>query len=137
MTLRATCSQIFIGVGPANVHRRTRVSHRYRAVRFSELPGRVNRWPGDSVCARSHLAYFLNQQGGLFPEETFLAEAMLFLGGSMCITAFPMLARILHFKGLTGTLMGTVAIGAGTIKASRLRGLLFSLDGARIRQRFD
>jgi Kef-type K+ transport system membrane component KefB len=33
----------------------------------------------------------------------------------MCITAFPMLARIIHFKGLTGTLMGTVAIGAGAI----------------------
>jgi Kef-type K+ transport system membrane component KefB len=33
----------------------------------------------------------------------------------MCITAFPMLARIIHFKGLSGTLMGTVAIGAGAI----------------------
>ena len=33
----------------------------------------------------------------------------------MCITAFPMLARIIHFKGLAGTLMGTVAIGAGAI----------------------
>jgi len=40
---------------------------------------------------------------------------MLFLGASMCITAFPMLARIIHFKGLTGTTMGTVAIGAGAI----------------------
>ena len=27
----------------------------------------------------------------------------------MCITAFPMLARIIHFKKLTGTTMGTVA----------------------------
>jgi Kef-type K+ transport system membrane component KefB len=33
----------------------------------------------------------------------------------MCITAFPMLARIIHFKGLNGTTMGTVAIGAGAI----------------------
>jgi Kef-type K+ transport system membrane component KefB len=33
----------------------------------------------------------------------------------MCITAFPMLARIIHFKGLSGTTMGTVAIGAGAI----------------------
>jgi Kef-type K+ transport system membrane component KefB len=61
------------------------------------------------------LAYFLYQQGGMFPENTSLMEAMLFLGASMCITAFPMLARIIHFKGLTGTLMGTVAIGAGAI----------------------
>lgn len=33
----------------------------------------------------------------------------------MCITAFPMLARIIQFKGLGGTTMGTVAIGAGAI----------------------
>ena len=51
----------------------------------------------------------------LFPEKTSLFEAMLFLGASMCITAFPMLARIIHFKKLTGTTMGTVALGAGAI----------------------
>ena len=51
----------------------------------------------------------------LFPTKTSLPEAMLFLGASMCITAFPMLARIIHFKKLTGTTMGTVAIGAGAI----------------------
>lgn len=51
----------------------------------------------------------------LFPETTSDFEAMLFLGASMCITAFPMLARIIHFKGLAGTTMGTVAIGAGAI----------------------
>lgn len=51
----------------------------------------------------------------LFPEKTSQAEAMLFLGASMCITAFPMLARIIQFKKLNGTTMGTVAIGAGAI----------------------
>lgn len=51
----------------------------------------------------------------LFPEETSTFEATLFLGASMCITAFPMLARIIHFKGLQGSAMGTVAIGAGAI----------------------
>ena len=51
----------------------------------------------------------------LFPSQTSLFEAMLFLGASMCITAFPMLARILHYKKLSGTLMGTVALGAGAI----------------------
>ena len=51
----------------------------------------------------------------LFPERTRLSEAMLFLGASMCITAFPMLARIIHFKKLTGTTVGTVALGAGAI----------------------
>src|SRR6185436_4973039 len=51
----------------------------------------------------------------LFPKKTSLMEAMLFLGASMCITAFPMLARIIHFKKLTGTTMGTVALGAGAM----------------------
>ncbi len=51
----------------------------------------------------------------LFPPKTRLHEAMLFLGTSMCITAFPVLARIIHFKGLTGTTVGTVSIGAGAI----------------------
>jgi len=61
------------------------------------------------------LAWFFFFYTKLFPADTKLAEAMLFLGASMCITAFPMLARIIHFKGLAGTLMGTVAIGAGAI----------------------
>jgi Kef-type K+ transport system membrane component KefB len=52
---------------------------------------------------------------GLFPEGVPLLSAMIFLGACMCITAFPMLARIIHFKGLAGTTMGTVAIGAGAI----------------------
>lgn len=51
----------------------------------------------------------------LFPENVPLDSAMIFLGACMCITAFPMLARIIHFKGLAGTTMGTVAIGAGAI----------------------
>lgn len=57
--------------------------------------------------------FFYNTE--LFPAKTSLNEAMLFLGASMCITAFPMLARIIQHKGLTGTLMGTVALGAGAI----------------------
>jgi len=51
----------------------------------------------------------------LFPKKTSLIEAMLFLGASMCITAFPVLARIIHYKKLSGTAMGTVALGAGAI----------------------
>ncbi len=61
------------------------------------------------------LAWFFMKYTDLFPERTTPFEAMLFLGASMCITAFPMLARIIHFKGLAGTTMGTVAIGAGAI----------------------
>ena len=61
------------------------------------------------------LGWYFYHSTDLFPKQTKLSEAMLFLGASMCITAFPMLARIIHFKGLAGTLMGTVAIGAGAI----------------------
>src|ERR1044071_1864515 len=61
------------------------------------------------------LAWILFYETELFPKETSLMEAMLFVGASMCITAFPMLARIIHFKKLTGTTMGTVALGAGAI----------------------
>ena len=61
------------------------------------------------------LAWVLFHHTQLFPSRTSLMEAMLFLGASMCITAFPMLARIIHFKGLAGTTMGTVALGAGAI----------------------
>jgi len=61
------------------------------------------------------LAYIFFYKTALFPKQTSLAEAMLFLGASMCITAFPMLARIIDFKKLNGTTIGTVALGAGAI----------------------
>ncbi len=61
------------------------------------------------------LAWFFVRHTNMFMPETGMVEAMLFLGASLCITAFPMLARIIHTKGLTGTRMGTVAIGAGAI----------------------
>ncbi len=79
------------------------------------------------------LAWVLFHHTELFPEKTSLREAMLFLGASMCITAFPMLARIIHFKGLAGTTMGTVAIGAGAIDDATawilLAVVLASFDG--------
>ncbi len=61
------------------------------------------------------LAWILFCSTDLFPKKTTLGEAALFLGASMCITAFPMLARIIQFKKLAGTTMGTVALGAGAI----------------------
>ncbi len=79
------------------------------------------------------LAWVLYRHTGIFPEATSLAEAMLFLGASMCVTAFPMLARIIHFKRLSGTTMGTVALGAGAIDDATawclLAVVLASFDG--------
>ncbi|MEP6664679.1 MAG: cation:proton antiporter, partial [Verrucomicrobiota bacterium] len=79
------------------------------------------------------LGWFFFHHTTLFPPRTSLMEAMIFLGASMCITAFPMLARIIHFKKLTGTTMGTVALGAGAIDDaaawSLLAVVLASFDG--------
>jgi Kef-type K+ transport system membrane component KefB len=61
------------------------------------------------------LAWIFFTYTELFPPKTSLLEGMLFLGASMCITAFPVLARIIQFKKLSGTTIGTVALGAGAI----------------------
>jgi Kef-type K+ transport system membrane component KefB len=70
------------------------------------------------------VGWFFYHHTTLFPEKTSLSNAMIFMGASMCITAFPMLARIIHFKGLAGTTMGTVAIGAGAIDDAAAWGML-------------
>lgn len=61
------------------------------------------------------LALWLMKVPGLFPEKTRPFEAALFLAASMSITAFPMLARIIHERGLTGTSLGALALAAGAI----------------------
>lgn len=53
--------------------------------------------------------------GGFFTESVVPWEAAFFLGAALCITAFPMLARIIRTQGLTGTRLGTVALGAGAL----------------------
>ncbi|MCA1963649.1 MAG: cation:proton antiporter [Prosthecobacter sp.] len=70
------------------------------------------------------VGWFFHEHTSLFPQATSLRNAMIFMGASMCITAFPMLARIIHFKGLAGTTMGTVAIGAGAIDDAAAWGML-------------
>jgi Kef-type K+ transport system membrane component KefB len=64
----------------------------------------------------SGLAWIFFHHTALFPARTTLSEAMLFLGASMCIQAFPMLALISHFKNLAGPPRGTAELGAGTIE---------------------
>ena len=76
------------------------------------------------------LGWYLHRSTSLFPERTTLFEACLFLGASMCITAFPMLARIIHHKGLNGTTMGTVAIGAGAMDDATAWALLAVVLGS-------
>ena len=52
---------------------------------------------------------------GLFGEKVKALEAILFLGAAIAITAFPMLARIIYERGLTGTALGTLSLAAGAM----------------------
>jgi len=61
------------------------------------------------------IALWLLKQGGMFGPKVHAFEAALFLGAAMCITAFPMLARIIYERGLAGTPLGTLALAAGAI----------------------
>lgn len=58
---------------------------------------------------------WLKDQPGFFGAAAHRGDAALFLGAAMAITAFPMLARIIFERGLTGTTLGTLALAAGAI----------------------
>ena len=51
--------------------------------------------------------------GDYFTEGVTPVMAMMFLGASIAITAFPMLARIIFEKKLSGTTLGTLALACG------------------------
>jgi Kef-type K+ transport system membrane component KefB len=61
------------------------------------------------------LAPWLLGLDGLFTAQVGQWEATLFLTAAIAITAFPMLARIIHERGLAGTPMGTLSLSAGAI----------------------
>ena len=52
---------------------------------------------------------------GLFGSGLQTWQAMLFMGAAISITAFPMLARIIHERGLSGTRLGSLSLAAGAI----------------------
>lgn len=58
---------------------------------------------------------FLYGRGDLFKSGLKSWEAALYLGASMSITAFPMLARMLYERGIAKTHFGTLALAAGSI----------------------
>jgi len=51
----------------------------------------------------------------LFAPTLNLFQATLFLGACISITAFPMLARIIHERGLSKSPLGTLSLSAGAI----------------------
>ncbi len=61
------------------------------------------------------IAPWLLGHGGLFTPKVTQFEATLFMGAAIAITAFPMLARIIHERGLSGTPLGTLSLSAGAI----------------------
>jgi len=52
---------------------------------------------------------------GLFTDKVSRFDATLFLGAAIAITAFPVLARIIHDRGLTGTAIATLSLAAAAI----------------------
>ncbi|HSM51397.1 MAG TPA: cation:proton antiporter, partial [Thermoanaerobaculia bacterium] len=60
------------------------------------------------------IAWAFHGQELLFAEGVSTGQAALFMGAAMSITAFPMLARIIYERGLSGTSMGTLALAAGS-----------------------
>ncbi|HVS82139.1 MAG TPA: cation:proton antiporter [Pyrinomonadaceae bacterium] len=61
------------------------------------------------------ISTFLTRNHSFFIDGVAAWEAALFMGAAMSITAFPMLARIIYERGLTGTSLGTLALAAGSI----------------------
>lgn len=55
----------------------------------------------------------LLQVPGLFAEGISTANATLFMGACIALTAFPMLARIINERGLANTSLGTLSLTAG------------------------
>ncbi|MBS1726154.1 MAG: cation:proton antiporter [Armatimonadetes bacterium] len=56
---------------------------------------------------------FLENRTDMFGHQIQPSIAAIYVGAAMCITAFPMLARIIYEAGISGTPLGTLAIGAG------------------------
>jgi Kef-type K+ transport system membrane component KefB len=65
--------------------------------------------------AAAALVPWMLGQGGLFASDIDQIQASMFLGAAIAITAFPMLARIIHERGISGTPVGTISLAAGAI----------------------
>jgi K+:H+ antiporter len=61
------------------------------------------------------IALAIHGDGTMFRATVTTSQAVLYLGAAMSITAFPMLARIVHERGLSGTSLGALALAAGSI----------------------
>jgi Kef-type K+ transport system membrane component KefB len=86
------------------------IRKRLRSAASVSIAGIVTPFTLGSLLA---LAFITN--GQYFAPNVARWEAMLFMGAAISITAFPMLARIIYERGLTGTSLGTLALAAGSM----------------------
>ncbi|QYM79604.1 cation:proton antiporter [Horticoccus luteus] len=70
------------------------------------------------------IAWLLLGHGTYFAPSVTALQAIPFLGAAMAITAFPMLARIIFERGLSGTAVGALALAAGAIDDAAAWGVL-------------
>ncbi|GGP76236.1 cation:proton antiporter [Saccharothrix coeruleofusca] len=61
------------------------------------------------------LTWLADGRVDVFPDDVPLLVSMLFVGVSLAITAFPMLARIITERGLTSSRFGALSLGAGAV----------------------
>jgi Kef-type K+ transport system membrane component KefB len=61
------------------------------------------------------LASLLYADGRFFTANVSATQGMIYLGAAMSVTAFPILARIIHERGIGGTALGTLALTAGAV----------------------
>jgi Kef-type K+ transport system membrane component KefB len=65
--------------------------------------------------AAALMIHWLMTIPGLFTDRVGVFQATLFLGAAIAITAFPMLARIIHERGIAHTKLGTLSLTSGAI----------------------
>ena len=76
------------------------------------------------------LSLILHQEGGFYGDAISPGMAAVFTGAAMCVTAFPMLARIIRERGLAGTPAGTLALASGSLDDVAAWILLAAVVGA-------
>ena len=76
------------------------------------------------------LSLMLHREGGFYGDAISPGMAAVFTGAAMCVTAFPMLARIIRERGLAGTPAGTLALASGSLDDVAAWILLAAVVGA-------
>ncbi len=61
------------------------------------------------------LSLWITAEGGFYGEGFSPSLGMIFTVTAMCVTTFPMLARIIKERGLAGTTAGTLALASGSL----------------------